>query len=573
MRAEAELTSTNLEATAPSRRRPLLTVVVPVFNGGDQIVENIAVIRAAVTRGLADEDVEVVVVSDGSIDGTDEMLLQARQDVEMRVIHYDRNLGKGYAVKLGALASSGQWIAIVDADLDLDPGSIPAYLETAIHRGLDFAIGSKRHPDSVVHYPRSRRIASWCYQQLNRALFRLDVRDTQVGLKVFSGEVADEVVPLLLVKQFAFDLELLAVAHALGYGRVEEMPIRLDYRFTGSAVRSRAAVRALLDTLAIFYRLRILHTYQRKRALIGVHGRLLDTPPLVSVIDGGSVIELLDYPSLESAVAANPEAAARSARGELLAIPEPGERAASNWVTACVPFFADPNVSAVVAPTISPPNSEFRERVASAVLESRLGGGSRRSRFLPGNVGTVADYPAHGIVVRRRDFLDSLDLGVRREDLVTWLSAQQRKTIYTPDTSISAAPPPIWAPHLRVTIRQARSRGSAARATRGLSLSVATALSVIPLVASLAALGLVLIGGTARAVGLVILGAYVVGLALTAAFAALSFGSLGVGLTTPFAVVMTQGAYVVGFARGLLDPRTIPRSVTRDSASARDLET
>ena len=72
------------------------------------------------------------------------------------------------------------------------------------------------------------------YQQLNRLLFGLDVRDTQVGLKVFRGEVADEVVPLLLVKQFAFDLELLAVGRALGYGRMKEMPIRLDYRFTGS---------------------------------------------------------------------------------------------------------------------------------------------------------------------------------------------------------------------------------------------------------------------------------------------------------------------------------------------------
>ena len=86
---------------------------------------------------------------------------------------------------------------------------------------LDFAIGSKRHADSVVHYPRSRRIASWLYQQLNRVLFRLDVRDTQVGVKVFSRGVVDEVVPLLLVKQFAFDLELLAVATALGHGRIQ----------------------------------------------------------------------------------------------------------------------------------------------------------------------------------------------------------------------------------------------------------------------------------------------------------------------------------------------------------------
>ena len=183
----------------------------------------------------------------------------------MHVIHYDHNLGKGYAVKLGALESTGEWVAVVDADLDLDPTSIPMYLETARRERLDFAIGSKRHPDSVVHYPRSRQIASWCYQQLNRVLFSLDVRDTQVGLKVFRREIAEEVVPLLLVKQFAFDLELLAVARSLGYRRVRELPVHLNYRFTGSEVRSKAVAVALWDTAAVFYRLRILRTYQRRR--------------------------------------------------------------------------------------------------------------------------------------------------------------------------------------------------------------------------------------------------------------------------------------------------------------------
>ena len=247
--------------------RPLLTVIVPVYNGGDEIVENVGVIRRAAAGDLSAEDVELIVVSDGSIDGTAERLIEARTDVDMHVIHYDHNLGKGHAVKVGALAAAGHWIAIVDADLDLDPGLIPEYLETARREQLDFAVGSKRHPDSVVFYPRSRRMASWCYQQLNRMLFRLDVRDTQVGLKVFRREVADEVVPLLLVKRFAFDLELLAVGRAFGFRRVRELPVRLDYRFTGSEVGSTAVARALWDTAAIFYRLRILHTYQRRRRL------------------------------------------------------------------------------------------------------------------------------------------------------------------------------------------------------------------------------------------------------------------------------------------------------------------
>ena len=242
---------------------------MPVFNGGDEIVDNVGVIQRAVAEGLRAEDFEVIVVSDGSMDDTAERLLEARADLRIRLIHYDRNLGKGYAVKLGALAARGEWIALVDADLDLDPAAIPAYVDLARREGLDFAIGSKRHPDSVVDYPPSRRVASWCYQQLNRALFGLDVRDTQVGLKVFSRDVVQEVMPLLLVKQFAFDLELLAVATALGRGRIRELPVRLEYRYSGSSLGSAAVVRALIDTAAVFYRLRVLHTYQRKRELLG----------------------------------------------------------------------------------------------------------------------------------------------------------------------------------------------------------------------------------------------------------------------------------------------------------------
>ena len=151
--------STAVEPTDAARARLLLTVVVPVFNGGDEIVDNVGVIQRAVAEGLRAEDLEVIVVSDGSMDDTAERLLEARADLRIRLIHYDRNLGKGYAVKLGALAARGEWIALVDADLDLDPAAIPAYVDLARREGLDFAIGSKRHPDSVVDYP-SRRVAT-----------------------------------------------------------------------------------------------------------------------------------------------------------------------------------------------------------------------------------------------------------------------------------------------------------------------------------------------------------------------------------------------------------------------------
>ncbi len=537
----------------------LLTVVVPVYNGGDDIVENVGVIHERVTEGLPGERVEVIVVSDGSIDGTAERLLESRAEKGTRVIHYDRNLGKGYAVKAGALVARGEWVALVDADLDLDPASISAFVEVARRERLDFAIGSKRHPASVVHYPVARRVASWCYQQLNRLLFRLDVRDTQVGLKVFSGRVADEVLPLLLVKRFAFDLELLAVAASLGYDRIRELPVRLDYRFSGSGVGSLAVVGALWDTAAIFYRLRLLRTYERKRRLFHGAGRSPAELPLVSVVAEPEAARRLDYERHELVEGGEP-------RGELVARLSAGSRPSGNWVSAGVPYFADPEVAAVVVPTVAASGGPLRQRVAAAVLESRLGSGSRRSRYFPGNVRVVADFPARDVVMRTGDYLAAAAAGIDEERLVSWLASSGRRTVYTPDASVSASPPPLIRPHLSATFAHGRARGAAARESRGASVSAASALSMAPVVAALAGLALLASGGRRRDAGAVLLLLYAAALALSGARAAARFRSLRVGLLQPAAVIATQATYVGGFVRGVIAPRSAARRAGRAAA-------
>jgi dolichol-phosphate mannosyltransferase len=530
---------------AETPARPVLSVVVPVYNGGPAIVDNVELIRTRAGGELRPDELELIVVSDGSIDGTAERLLAARSDVAMRVIHYDRNLGKGYAVKVGSLAARGQWIALVDADLDLDPGSIPAYLQTARDEGLDLVIGSKRHPESVVHYPRSRRVASWCYQQLNRVLFDLDVRDTQVGLKVFRHEIAEEVVPLLLVKQFAFDLELLAVARALGYRRIAERPIRLDYRFTGSGVGSRAVARALLDTGAVFYRLRILRTYQRKLRLLSLP--LAGEEPLVSVQARADQVAGLDYPRLELV-----DDDVASARGELVARLAPDAVPAGNWLSAAVPYLVRKDVAAVVVPEVAPARASLRERAAAAVLESRLGGGSRRSRAFPGNVRETDDHPADNVVLRRDDYVAAASVGAAGEELVSWLAERGRRTIYAPDSVVTVAPPPLYRAHLRETYRHARARGSAALRTRGRSVSSATTLSLVPAAGAVVGAGLVASGSRGAATaGAVLVGVYGGAVLGSAALAALRFRSPAVGALAAPALVLTQSAYVAGFLRGL----------------------
>ena len=94
------------------------------------------------------------------------------------------------------------------------------------------------------------------------------MRDTQVGAKLFRREMLDTVVPLLLIKRYAYDLELLAVGAEFGFDRIEEVPVRLDYRFSGSGITNAAVRRMFMDTLAIAYRIHIRHWYVRRFAAL-----------------------------------------------------------------------------------------------------------------------------------------------------------------------------------------------------------------------------------------------------------------------------------------------------------------
>ena len=422
----------------PSPADVLLSIIVPVYNQERSIVGNLHTICESVRTGL-NESFEIIVVSDGSIDRTDEELVESHIE-HVRFLRYDRNLGKGYAIKVGALDARGRWIAYVDADLDLDPSSLPEYVAVAERDGLDFAIGSKRHPDSVVSYPVSRRVASWLFQRYVKLLLQLDVRDTQVGIKVFRREVADQVLPLLLVKRYAFDIELLAVAHAFGFSRVRELPVTLGYKFSGSGVRLSAVVQALVDTLAVFYRLRILHTYQRKRALVGPFGwtRPANFAPSVALLTPEPAIAgHLDWPNLDVITIVPGERvreAAQRATAELVAVIEAGAVPSGNFVSATVPFLAREGVGAVVTSKVAPATGSLRARAAAAVRESRIGGGSLYFRYMPGNIRYVTDFPTASFVVRRLLLLEFLLSSNRSEyrqlsrSGETWWSTRRRRS-------------------------------------------------------------------------------------------------------------------------------------------------
>lgn len=241
-------------------QRPVLSVIVPAYREGPRIHDNLVKLLDELDE--LDTAFEVIVVSDGNTDGTAAEARRLRSP-HLKVLEYAVNRGKGFALSHGVRHASGDLITFIDADMELNPREIGAFMRMLQQGGHDIVVGSKRHPQSRVYYPRFRRFQSMCYQLLVRVLFSLRIRDTQTGLKLFRREVLARVVPLLTVKRFAFDIELLVVAQHLGYHRILEAPVDLSFQFE-SSVRPTAAVRVLWDTAAIFSRLHLLHHYDRE---------------------------------------------------------------------------------------------------------------------------------------------------------------------------------------------------------------------------------------------------------------------------------------------------------------------
>lgn len=252
----------------PVESLPYVSLVLPIYNGEAFVAANVRETVEALEA--LERPFEVIVVCDGCSDDS-EREARSVDDDRVRVIAYPVNMGKGHAVTEGLLASEGRLVGWLDADLDIAPEVIVRAAAMFREESIDAVIGSKRHPKSSVTYPWQRRLYSWGFQRLVAALFRFDARDTQVGAKLLRREMVDVVAPLLLIKRYAFDLEVLAVGAEFGFDRVREVPIDLAYRFSGTQINWRAVYQMLLDTLAIAYRIHLRHWYVRQFAAVQRH--------------------------------------------------------------------------------------------------------------------------------------------------------------------------------------------------------------------------------------------------------------------------------------------------------------
>jgi len=241
-----------------------LSVIVPIYKQEDTIqkdLENIIQVLDQIRY-----EYEIIAVIDGiKVDKSYQNAKKVKSK-NLKVIGYQHNHGKGYAVRYGMAQTKGDYVAFIDAGMEIDPNGISMILEHMEWYNADIIVGSKRHPASQVNYPLDRKIISFGGHLIAKYLLGINVYDTQAGLKIFRRQVLIKVLPRLIIRTYAFDLEILSVANCLGFTKIYEAPIKLNYDFQSltHATGLKVVHQCLIDALAVFYRLKILHYYDDK---------------------------------------------------------------------------------------------------------------------------------------------------------------------------------------------------------------------------------------------------------------------------------------------------------------------
>ena len=476
-----------------------LSVVMPLYHLADEAAKNLNEVADLFEKyGVK---TELVPVDDGSGDGTDAVL--AKLDfsrfahVTLKPVVCRRNGGKGAALRTGYEASTGRYVMLLDGDLDIHPKQTPYFFEEMVTKGADIVVGSKRHKKSVVQYPWHRRIVSGCYFTLVKWFVGLPITDTQTGMKLFKREVLGPALERMLVKTYAFDLELLSIAASRG-AKIVEAPVVIRFGNKFGALKPKTVWQMSKDTLAVFYRLRLLRYYAK--CLVP---KKLDHDPLVSIViacpkhswmldECLEAIKVQSYEKWECIVLPDDEVkieglgeqgnvrfiatgkvrpaekrniGIREAKGEIVAFIDDDAYPDAHWLEYAIKYFGEPDIGALGGPGVTPPGDQRLARIGGRVYDNWLVSGNYRYRYHAGGVRMdVEDYPSCNLFVRkdvldkiggyRTDFWPGEDTLLCKDIIDNW-----KRIVYDPWVVVYHHRRPIFLPHLRQLGRYAFHRG------------------------------------------------------------------------------------------------------------------
>ena len=410
-----------------------VSILVPVYNIEKNIEKNINILIEKISPFMT--NFEIIISDDGSEDNSKKAIEKiCAENKNIRGVYSKENHGKGNALKRACEIANGKYIIFCDGDMEIDPSQLENFFEIMNKENADIVIGSKRHKNSVVNYSNTRKIISFVYFMFVKIFFHLPIQDTQTGLKLFKREAIINIFPRILVKAFAYDLEVLVACNSNGK-KIVSAPVIVNPNRHFGLIKLSVLWKTFIDTLAIFYRLNIVKFYKNLF-------EELKSNPLVSIIIPLKKIndyikeeteylleqtyknfELIILPDFYSEEEIDleifkdkkikiietgnlPPALKRAkgveiSNGEILAFLDDDTYPEKDWLKNSLRAMETKNIKALGGPAVTSPKDNFSKQISGLIYGSALMSGKHKARYVPDKVQYVRDYPSCNFIITK----------------------------------------------------------------------------------------------------------------------------------------------------------------------------
>ena len=494
----------------------LVSILIPVYNIEDKIEKNIDILIEKVSPFMT--NFEIIISDDGSNDNSKEKIKNICCNLNNKYtnlknimgVYSLENQGKGNALKRACEISNGEYIIFCDGDMEIDPSLLENFFIIMERENADIVIGSKRHKDSIVNYSNIRKVISFVYFMFVKIFFRLPIQDTQTGLKLFKREAIINTFPRILVKAFAYDLEVLAACNH-NKKKIVSAPVIVNPNRHFGFIKFSILLRTFIDTLAIFYRLNIIHFYDH------LFSQLKDKP-LVSIIiplkkindyikESTEYILNQIYSNFELIILPDkvkkeeidlnlfkdnrikiietgelPPAIKRSigvknSKGNIFAFLDDDTFPEKDWLLNALRAMESENINALGGPAINTNKDNFLKQISGLIYSSKLMSGKHKARYIPDKVQYVNDYPSCNFIITKELYnraggFDSEYFPGEDTILCNNIIKLKEKILYTPEALVYHHRRNLFFGHFKQLKNYAWHRGYFVRKFGGNSLSL-----------------------------------------------------------------------------------------------------